>query len=310
MGVILTLGTMLVGILIPILIMLYTGWDLINFSIMFVVPIGAIAVGYVCGFGYFKSLVKADKKIDKGHYVTGAILALICFVAIMYGQYYITCIDAAGYVTYGLDGDHISNYIHDDYGPLTFFNFIIYNIETTVVSFSHRTTELGTVENVTLNYVFFVVNIIGMIYGFISSGFGRSEQPYCEKCRRYKKNIEISDIPKENMDGVIGEIEKLAAVNDQGNFLKEYLRNYKLDDKLRKQEHIEGELCFCEECKSAVLKFSLYEFSKKNNLDINLDYSKEISVPYEMVKYYQDLYENDYLSMFKDEEIEEDLEEV
>lgn len=302
MGVILTLGTMILGILIPILIMLYTGWDLINFSLMFVVPVGAIAVGYVCGFGYFKSLVKADKKIDKGHYITGVILALICFSAIMYGQYYITCIDDAGYITYSLSGDHISNYIHDDYGPLTFFNFIIYNIETAVVSFSHRTTEIGTVENVTLNYVFFVVNIIGIIYGFISSGFGRSGQPYCDKCRKYKKDIEISDIPKENMDEIISEIEKLAKINDNGDSLKEYLGNYKIDDKLKKQEHLEGELSFCEECKSAVFKLSLYEFSKKNKLDINSNYSKEIPVSYEIVEYYQNLYKNDYLSMFKKDE--------
>lgn len=308
MGVILTLGTMIVGILIPVLIMLYTGWDVINFSIMFVVPVGAGIVGYICGYGYFKSLVRAHKKIDKGHYITGAIIALICFLCILYGQYYITCIDASGYVTYSLTGDHISNYIHDDYGPLTFFNYIIYSIETAAVSFSHRSQDLGTVSNATLNYVFFVINIVGIIYGFISNGFSKSEEPYCDKCRKYKKTTLVTDIPLENVDEIVKNIEEASKLNDGGVALKEYLQNYKLNDDLREVEHIEGTIEFCEECKSAVLLLKLYELGKKGKLVLNSDFTKEIPLNFDVAMYYNNLYKNDYEALYVDEK--EDDEEV
>lgn len=305
MVILFALLSMLVGILVPVAILYFTGWDVINFSIMFIVPIGAILTGFVCGWGYFKGLVKAHKKITGKHYLIGAILAAICFTGILYAEYRLAHISPEGYLEYSLDGDHVSNYYQEGYGQMTFANYTKYNIETSTVTFSNHGKEMFSSNNKIMNYVYFLINILGMILGFISSGMSKADEPYCDTCKKYKKVVPVIDIPKADMAEAIAEIDRTAAAFDAGASLMACMKKYKLDDRLEEQAHIQGIIEYCEECQTAELRLCLHELDDKAKPVLVTSFSHVVKVDYNVARQYAEMFKNDITAMYVEEEDEE-----
>lgn len=277
MGILLTLVTLIIGISIPVGILFFTGFDLINFSLMFVVPVGAIITGYVCGFGFYKSLVRSHKKIVFKHHLLASLLALICMFSILYSEYYLTQVDLDGNAVYALSGDHISNYEVDGYGQMTFINYTKFNIETSVVSFSRRARSLGEVSNVTLNYIFFIVNIVGLVGGFLAVGFSKSNAPYCDSCQKYKKVNQVRAFSKDKMNETIEQLEALA--NDlKHDELIAFIESLPEDSNIEKAPHIALIIEYCEDHRHGEMALVINDLDKDGKLDVTGEFERRIAL--------------------------------
>lgn len=277
MGILFAIISIIVGISIPVGILFFTGFDLINFSLMFVVPVGAIITGYVCGFGFYKSLVRAHKKIVLKHHIIAGVLALFCMFSILYAEYYLTHVDMDGNTEYAFSGDHISNYEIEGYGEMTFINYSKFSIESAVVSFSRRTQSLGEVSNVTLNYLFFVVNIIGLVGGFLAVGFSKSNAPYCDQCQKYKKVTHVRTFSKDKMNEIIEQLEALA--NDfRNDELIAFIEALPEDSSIEKAPHISLIIEYCEGHRHGEMAMVINDLNKDGKLDVTGEFERRIAL--------------------------------
>ena len=193
MSIILGILSLIISIVLPIFILILTDFPAIHFSLLFIIPVGALIIGFICGFGYYKGLHKSNKFISGKHYLIGLILSLICIFGIKYIGYMFTCIDPQTYdIVYTLDGDHISNYEIDGYGQLDFLTYTKYMIENTPISFSYKARSLGDVSNPIMGWVFTMIDFLGVIAGCLFAGYYiKDENPYCHSCNLYKKKKTI-----------------------------------------------------------------------------------------------------------------------
>ncbi|MCT4686033.1 hypothetical protein [Vallitalea sp.] len=287
MSIILGVLSLVVSIALPVVIMIFTDFQIIHFSLFFIIPAGAIAVGYVCGFGFFKGLFFSQKKIKKPHLFIGVLMAIICLVSIKYTTYYLTCFDGeTGDIVYTLDGDHISNYEIDGYGRMTFINYNKYLIENTPITFSRRSQQLGEVSNPTFGWVMAIIDYIGIIVGCLLAGLSISGgNEYCDTCSKYRKSKKIFNIPKANGKAFFVELETLVKDMNMDVFLEEIIQKHVSKDK-KTEEYYQCHLVYCEECRTAFLKFKLFERSRRNRIEENNNFNYSIKVNYDLVRNY------------------------
>ncbi|QUH27773.1 hypothetical protein [Vallitalea guaymasensis] len=289
MSIILGLLSLIVSIALPVIIMVFTDFQVIHFSLFFIVPVGAIAVGYVCGFGFFKGLFLSHKKIKGAHFFIGVLMAIICLVSIKYATYYLTCFDEQTQdIVYTLDGDHISNYEIDGYGTMTFFNYNKYLIENTPITFSRRSRTLAEVSNPTFGWIIAIIDYLGIIAGCLLSGSsikGKSE--YCDTCNKYKKSKKIFKIPKANGKAFFDELETLVKDMNMDVFLEEIIQKH-VNKGEKLDEYYECHLVYCESCRTASFKFKLFERTSKNKIEENSSFNYNIKVNYDLVRSYID----------------------
>jgi hypothetical protein len=287
MSIILGILSLVVSIALPVIIMIFTDFQIIHFSVFFIIPAGAIAVGYVCGFGFFKGLFLSQKKIKKSHFFIGVILAVICLVSIKYTTYYLTCFDNETMdIVYTLDGNHISNFEVDGYGKMTFLNYNKYLIENTPITFSRRSQELGEVSNPTFGWIVAIIDYLGIIVGCLLAGSGISGgSEYCDTCSKYRKSKKIFNIPKSNGKAFFVELETLVKDMNMDVFLEEIIQKHASEDK-KLEEYYQCHLVYCEGCRTASLQFKLFERSRRNRIEENNDFNYSIKVNYDLVSSY------------------------
>ncbi|GMQ58159.1 hypothetical protein AN1V17_25540 [Vallitalea sediminicola] len=287
MSIILGLLSLIVSIAIPVIITVVTDFQVIHFSLFFIVPVGAIAVGYVCGFGFFKGLFLSHKKITGVHFFIGFLMAIICLVAIKYTTYYLTCFDEQTQdIVFTLDGDHISKYEIEGYGEMTFLNYNKYLIENTPISFSRRTRTVAEVSNPTFGWIIAIIDYLGIIAGCILAGSGvKGKYDYCDSCNKYKKSKKIFNIPKANGKAFFEELETLVKDMNMDIFLDEIVQKH-VNTGEKTDEYFECHLVYCESCRTAEFKFKLFERTSKNKIEENDNFNYSIKINYEFVKKY------------------------
>ncbi|WP_129599727.1 hypothetical protein [Anaerophilus nitritogenes] len=285
MSIFLGLLSLIVSILLPVLILFFTGFEALHFSIFFIIPIGALLIGYICGYGYYKGLFKSNVFITGRHYFIGFILSLICIFGIEYTSYMFTCINPQTMeIVYTLDGDHVSNYYSEDYGQLDFFTYKKYMIENTPISFSYKARSIGDISNPTVGWVFAIIDTLGIIIGCLLAGKSQKNHPYCHTCKLYKKEKEILNFSKGDGLAFFEELESYSSQDTNDLSINTLLSPFTLDESLEKEEHFLCTLIYCNSCKKASLKFELYEFNSKNKLEINTDFNYLIDVNYDEIK--------------------------
>ncbi|WP_053955728.1 hypothetical protein [Inediibacterium massiliense] len=284
MSIFLGLLSLIVSILLPVLILFFTGFEALHFSIFFVIPIGALFTGYICGYGYYKGLFKSNVFITGKHFLIGFVLSLICILGIEYTSYMITCINPENMeIVYTLDGDHVSNYYSDDYGQFDFFTYKKYMIENTPISFSYKARSIGDISNPIVGWVFAMIDALGVIVGCLFAGFFQKDHPYCHTCKLYKKEKEIFNFSKG--DGLVF-FEDLESHLSQNLSINTLLNSFTLDEHLEKEEHFLCTLIYCDLCKTASLKFELHELNSKNKLEVNTDFTYLIDVNYDEIVHF------------------------
>lgn len=278
MTILLGIITFLTGLIAPIAIKYFTEVDFINLGVAFIIPAGPIAIGIMMGFIFYKGLILMNKKIDRKMYITGGLIALICFCAITYADYYMTRVDAEGYTIYSITGSPLSDYEADGYGQMTFFNYMRYTLDTSSLSFSHRSTDLGSVSNPILNYGYFVLNIAGIIWGFISIGMKITKNKvYCDDCQKYKQVLESFKIKKESFEEAHFQIQSLNQNSDQGESLEKYLQTLRSEEVDLNESHVGVYFYHCDAYNHAEIAFHTYEVNKKGKFSIK--FLKDKSMP-------------------------------
>lgn len=272
--------TLLLSILIPTLVLVFTDFQIMGFSLFFVIPVGSIAIGYLCGFGYYKGLVKSNVYISKQHLLIGLLIALLCIGGLKYAEYALTYVDPnTGDIAYSLGGvDHISNYEVDGYGPLTFINYTRLIIESTPISFSYKARAIGEVSNPTVSWVFAIIDFIGVIAGCLFVGLSQRSIPYCHDCQLYMKKKKFIKIPSadgqkffEALNGCLESEGPSAAINA-------LLDEYQSTTVGKRDEHFLGILTHCANCRKATLSFELYQLNSKKQLTQNDSFKYSIEV--------------------------------
>lgn len=279
MSIIFGILTLIASIVLPVLVTIYTGYDILHFTFFFIIPIGAVGVGYLCGFGYFKGLVKSNKYIKKRNYLVGLLLAIICIFGINYSMYSVTCLDETTQeVVYSLNDkeNHISTYEMEGYGQLTFVNFTRFMIENTPITFTHNSKSEGDICNPTLGWIFEIISYLGVIAGCLMVGINQKSMPYCHNCKSYKKEKEICKILKIDGSNLFEELD-YSLKNPTELTIKDVLNKYKQIEKV-KDEHYLCKMVYCDNCKYYTLNFELYEMNRKNNLEQNNTFNMNINV--------------------------------
>lgn len=287
MAVIFGLLTFIIGVAIPVAITYFTGFEVIHFSLFFVVPVGALIVGYISGFGFFKGLVKSNTQITGKHYLIGFIISLLCVFSIEYLIYEMTCIDENTMeLYYSFDGgsDHISNYDVPDYGIMTFANYKKFMIETTPISFSHRTREIGEIANPIVGWVFAIIDSLGITVGYLYNGLSQGSRAYCKNCRKYKDESDFTMIPIERGEDFFKLLED--ASKSEIAFTELISRYDVTEVDPKKDEHFKGIVVYCDDCRDASIKFELYKKDSDGDVSVSIDFDLELPVEYTVVKRY------------------------
>jgi hypothetical protein len=276
--------SLFLSIFLPVLILFITGFQIMSFSLFFIIPVGALAIGYLCGYGYFKGLVKSNTYILRKHFLIGIILSFVCIIGIKYATYSLTCLDPETYdIVYSLDGDHVSNYEVDGYGQMNFLNYTIFMIETTPISFSYKAQSIGEVSNPIASWIFALIDFLGVSLGAMVAGSNQKDNPYCHRCQLYKKKKDIIKVPKAEGTRFFEELENSVAKADMGESTKALISNFNIDQSLEKEEHFLGKLIYCESCHKASLDFEYHQFNSKKKLEKNPDYKHTVDVNYSII---------------------------
>lgn len=281
MSILLGILSLIVGIAFGVIPQLIFDFDVIGFSVFFVVPMGAICVGYVTGWGYFKGLTLSHKQIKGIHLLISMIIMCIAFVSIRYITYFLTCLDPETMeVYYAYDPlNHVSTYEMDGYGQLTFMSYTKLLMDTASVSFSHRTREIGSVSNATMNYVFEGISLLGAMIGSYSAGAKFKSKPYCVNCKRYKKRKELFAMATASAGPFIAGLET-AIQTTASEDIKAALSEYSMDKTGIKDNFALFVLLYCDKCQEAVISVEIYAKDRKGRIEQDDSFEKFITIPY------------------------------
>lgn len=281
LSILLGILSLIVGIALGVLPQIFFDFDIIGFSVFFVVPLGAFGIGYVTGWGYFKGMVLSHKQIKGIHLLISVIVMCIAFVSIRYTTYYLTCLNPETMeIYYAYDPvNHISNYEFDGYGQLTFIPFTKLLMDTATVSFSRRSRELGSVSNATMNYIFEVISLIGGMVGAFSAGLTYKSKPYCVNCQRYKKRKELFAMATASAEEFTLRLENALQTNAIDD-VKAALAEYTMDKTGIDDHFALFVLIYCEKCQESVISIEIYKKNGKGRIEQDDNFEKYISIPH------------------------------
>lgn len=279
MILIFSLISLLFSIGIPLLILFYTNFNAIHFSLFFIVPVGAIIVGFIGGFGFFFGLRKKDIYISKKYVFLGILLSLITVFGIKYGEYKLTCYTGND-IVFSTSGDHISNYIAPDGKPFNFISYTKLVVENTPISFSYKTRSLGSVTNPIICWIFFAIDVLGVIIGGALMASVTHDVPYCHTCSKYMDVKDSFGVLVSKDDEFMKDL-KTNLDKSSSRELIEYINKFKVSLPIKKEPYFKGIINHCSECRKATLVIEQYSLNRKNSLEKNSDFKFSSDINYD-----------------------------
>lgn len=264
---------MLIGVLICSAIVVFVNmilnFDVLGFSMLFIVPVGSIAFGTLASLGYYAALVKTNIKVTFAKGIVSVVILIIAFMGINYYMYSQTYLDEAMNINYVGHGDHVSEFVNDDNEALTFPRFYKFSVENRSISFSRDSREIGQVEgNVVLNWIFEVITFAGLLIGaFLGFTSILGSKTYCDACNKYMKNrdvfsFDLNDSASEKLKMLDG----IGQYNSQScNNLAQLIEQNRITKKY-KTEYIKGSVSYCTDCNRSILKVTTYHLNSKKAL--------------------------------------------
>lgn len=283
MQFILGLISLIASVILAVAIQVFTDFDILHFGVFFIIPAGAIGIGYISTMGYFKGMEKSNAYLTPFRMVFAIVIAIISTVSIEYIVYLFTSVDPETYNTiYSLDkGVHISEFDVEGYGQMTFLNFKRYMIESTPMSFSLKRQEIFSVTSVKGLYILNSIDYLGVIIGAWFCGLTLKSKSYCHQCNTYRQIVPILNIPKVQGEIFIHELESVLSTEDDIN-ISNFLNQYSYNQSVSKQEHYLCNVAYCLNCPTAILSIELHEYNSKKAVvkNENFEYEKEIYKSY------------------------------
>lgn len=277
MVILFALLALIVGISLPVGILYFAGFNLARLSFFFIIPFGAGIIGFAASYIFYWGLFKKNIYVSKKYFLIGMLMSLITIFGINYGEYAMTCLNSNKEIEYSFDGDHISNYTFDGETPLNFLSFTKYRIDNSSISIKRRSTSLGKVSNPIVSWIKFIIDMFGIMLGYLIVAATFNSKPFCKDCQKYNKCTPVFGIytgdEKEFFEN-FNETLKSVYVNDIIDFVKKHCTTLPI----KKIAHYKCTLQRCSDCRKATLSFELYELNSKNQLTLNskFEYKEEI----------------------------------
>lgn len=264
-------------------VMALMGISVQSFSLFFILPIGGLVEGSLTSRLMFKHLKRKNIKANFMHYMLAALIAFSTFWTINFTYYMTTYVDD-NKINHLFKGEHISNYMYNDYEVFTFKNYLDNSFSTTEVKSKHISTPMNFGRG--YNKTSFIIDMVGFVIGGLLSGLMvLGGLAYCDKCKRYMTDKELYKIPLTECD------EEIKAFSNMLNDTKERVQEFINSDKPsleHNEAHIQVTLSYCPICKEGYLAFKHLEPKKHSNNNTEWEEKeidrKKVSLTKEMVE--------------------------
>ncbi len=286
----------LAAALINYLILALFGISFHSFKLWFILPVGGLIEGSLCGIGIYVYLIKKELKAKLRHYFISALLGFIGFWLITFFNYASTYVHNDE-INNTFTGEHISNYMYSQTEPFTFGNYLKYEFENTETEIRHRGAKLVDSKNFGegFNKASFYISMVGfMIGGMLIGLIMLGNKVYCEKCKKYMKSKKLYEFDISEWDYEVN------ALLDIINKPKEEIMNFFSKNRVLSpvvEAIIEVKLTYCDVCKDGFITLMymqpktdssgkvLYEEnpSKSKTLKLEVDTVTSILFSYESI---------------------------
>lgn len=280
LGIILGFISLVLSILLAVAIHSNFSFDIMSFSLFFILPVGSIFIGTIACLGFYWGLFIRNKKLNSLWVIIGLLIPIMAYIGTQYGYYATAYLDDDMNLNYKMVGEHISNFaIGDSDEPLNFFSFTKLSVESRVISFSRRARPIGEIEgNAAVNWIFFIIDGLGSIFGtLIAAGIVIRKTKYCDDCKRYMKFRSIFKIPANDLDRVI-------RCQDIDNLSPDKIKQLFSAITSDTEEHYEVFIHWCQDCSNGHLEMQYMERDSKGKMTENDRKSKEFKISSNTVK--------------------------
>jgi len=159
------------------------GIELQSFSILFIIPIGALIVGYLGSVGISVGHLISNKYAGRKMILVGAIIGVLTYMGIYYASYLTTYIAPNGEINYWFNGNPISH-------KITFFRYLQIELSSAKHTFLLHGIPVGSYKTgKSVNTIGLVIQLLAAACGGIGGGVVAKE--YCQKCQKYKKERKL-----------------------------------------------------------------------------------------------------------------------
>lgn len=256
----------------------YFGYELAGLSLFWVVPLGAMLVGFSAAYGYPAGM--------KGHHVKKngvspyvcLLIGVLTLVVMEYGFYYMMHVGDDMTINYQFKGIAIRSLVDDEGQAFSFWRFVWFELQNQSVTFSkNMVREIATIDgNVTFNIVLYILQGLGVILGGVLAYVVLLDDAYyCNNCKKYYSERELChliDQSEERMDKILELIHQKGTVEN-----KQALVEIK-----KSQEHVRqarGDFKYdvilheCPVCDDGVLQFKCHMMNHKGNIQDSINWT-------------------------------------
>lgn len=193
---------MLLSVVIALGILSLTDFELYSYSILFVFPLGAFALGILATSIYTWRIVSRGYKPTRRNYVVSLIMALITFFLIQYGEYRTTYVTEENTINHQFKGEPVSSYTDEKENVLTFPKYIAFKLDTGESSFVHRGGEVIEMDSSSgSNWFNWILSLVGFLLGSLFPGwYSQQGTLHCTACKReYVTEHKLGDLSFETV---------------------------------------------------------------------------------------------------------------
>lgn len=278
------LFTTAAAIIIALLCVALLDFQLHSFSLLFIIPVGSLALGALASFGYFRWLIKQGYKPSGGNYLFGLLLAVVTMFGIEYGEYMITYVSPDHEINYKFEGEHISHYALNDSGdPVTFIGYYSYKLDNNSVTISNRGNRSNGVTVDTsrgMSVASAVIQGLGYIIGSLACGASIGDsKTHCQSCKRaYLKEHDLFEVNNEDYESVMVDLNKMISDDNVFGFSDHIHKQKQLNTKVTDSTKYDLKIGQCPKCQEGYLIARYYEVKKDNSYEEKTDQRKVTSL--------------------------------
>lgn len=186
--------------LLYIFLELKMNFALHSFTLVYVIPAGALLAGLLSSAGIYAALYKENRKPEQWHFMLAGALGLLTLFSIYYSAYSLAYLDDANTLNYEGRGRPVSSLTLENGKNYDFFTYINDEVTYREYDISDHSDKSQVIKNKYFNWVCFCLEILGSIGGALILVFALKGMKYCEKCSRYHRNFKLMHFPVKKYD--------------------------------------------------------------------------------------------------------------
>lgn len=267
LGILATLLCVLLSLLFNFLF----GISIDSFFLLFIIPIGALALGVIVGLGYSFGLLRQGVKNTGKDYLVTLTLGLATFTLIQVGIYQMTYVSTDFDVNYRFNGEHISNYqFIDSNETINFYSFLNYKLEISESQLRYRGVKLGDSIGLGSGYNTFklVLEAMGFMLGSLGGGLLLTgSKIHCNACKKaYLQEYNLFETDEEGYSNMYDELNEIIRCRNSKGFI-DFVINQRIVNKnfsTNDDQKMSFYIGHCRNCKEGLLVVKYYKRDKED----------------------------------------------